>query len=423
MRYLLTLALVLGSCKSDETTVVQAKHTDTATPGQGLCAAVSDISGEYCPAAKVDVQNLSIAFLGAGVQTTRNYSENYFYRFVRLFFHTSLARDYLEIMRCNGDKRDELVCRDGQALDARVPTPEVQAALDDPSGPTVNREGLRDCWASIAEQQFCVWLGGAKDSNADRMGRVYAAEHFVDVSAPAGQTFFYVARPCVHADRANELTSGNKNCAQQLYVSNTVTDLKNYTINGKLLAARQKVAVIAARLNYLTEKAYKITLDFSRVLQQYEEDDIKRRRGKSLRQGIAMITGLAIGAAGAVYTSGIDSIGSGLDAGQALGSAFADIIASKDDYPLTCYECMDLRAALIEVVGDVGGNNLSADGMAFIEDSGEGTFTQGAGHIYQQALDEYAEALQKLGVLQQEHSGYELTGTSLDQLGSRGGPP
>ena len=429
MRYLITLALVLSSCKSStaETTVAQVKNTDTEAPVQDLCAAVSDISGEYCPPAKVNVQDLSIDFLGAGVQTTRGQvgdSGAFFYRFVRLFFHASLARNYLEVMRCNGDKRDGLVCRDGKALEAMESTAEAQQALENPFGTTVNSEGLRDCWASIAEKPYCVLLGGAKDSHQDRLGRIYAAEHFVDVSAPAGQTFFYIARPCVHEDRANELTSGNKNCAQQMYVSNVVTDLKPYPINTELLAAREKVAAIAARLNYMTEKAYRITLEFSRAMHKYKEDDIKRRRSKNLRQGIAMITGMTIGAAGAVYTVGIDSIGSGLDAGQALGSAFADIIASKDDYPQTCYECEGLHAKLIEVVGDVDKTNLADDQSAFETSFGDGgTFTQGSGHLYQQALDEYEEALQALGELQKKHSGYKLEGDMADRLGSKGGPP
>ncbi len=434
MRYVLILALVLSSCKlhTTETTVAQTKNTDTATPAQDLCAAVTKISGEYCLPQKFDTQSLAISFLGAGVQTIKRLPDDenddtFFYRFVRLFFHASLERDYLEIMRCNGVKRNELECRDGRELDARESTPELQQELNNPFGTTVNRAGLRDCWASIAGSQDygCVLLGGAEDGG-DRTGRIYADEHFVDVSAPAGQTFFYVARPCLHEDRANELTSGNKNCSQNLYVSNIVTDFESDTIDTELLDARKKVAALAARLNYMTDQAYKITLDFSRAMQLSEEDDIKRERSKRLRQGVAMIAGMTVGAAGAVYTVGVDSIGSGLDAGQALGAAFADIIASKDDYPQSCYECIKLRAKLVEVVGDVDGNDFNADGTDFIPSKDKGIFgdislTKNSGYLYQQVLDKYAEALQALDKLQMERGRHQSEASLLDKVG-QGGP-
>ena len=417
MRYLLASALLLSSCKFHDaaTTVASTKNTGTDTPAQDIAAAVSDISGEYVCPEKINVKKMTIDFLGAGVQTTK------FGHFMRLYYSASLCRDYLEIMRCNGVKRTELTCRDGKKLAMIESTDEAQQQLNNPFGTTVNTEGLRDCWASIAENPSygCVMLGGKHDSSGDRTGQIYGAEHFIDATAPAGQKFFYLARPCVHADRADELTSGNKNCSLDLYVSNVVKDLEEFGIEKEIMEARQKVAEIAARLNYMTAKAYKITLEFSKALAQHETEDIKRQRSKNLRQGIAMITGLTVGAAGAIYTVGAGSIGSGLDAGQALGSAFADIIASADDYPKTCVKCLRLMADLTAVIGEVDGASFRADGIEFISSSS--SLTRGSGEIYQQDLDEYEEALDHLNTLQEDRGDYQHEGAEL--AGSRGGPP
>ncbi len=425
MKYLLALLLGLSGCKwhSTETTVAQTKNTGTGAPEQDIAAAVSELSGEYVCPEKIDANNMTIDFLGAGVQT------NEVGHFVRLYYSASLCRDYLEIMRCNAAQRTELTCRDGKELAFTESTATVQRALNNQFGTTVNDEGLRDCWTSIAANTNygCVVLGGVRDSS-DMQGRIYAAEHFVDAAAPAGQKFFYLARPCVNDGRANELTSGNKNCSPKLYVSNVVEDLEFYSIEADIMAARQKVADIAARLNYMTEAAYRITLEFSQALEKYQTADIKRQRSKDLRQGVAMIAGLTVGAAGAIYTVGAGSIGSGLDAGQALGSAFADIIASADDYPKTCSECLQLRSKLIAIVGDIDGADLSADVMDTSQEFfdaanplGGGSLKRGSGVIYQQALDAYEEALTHLHALQQAKGDYVHEGKTL--AGSKGGPP
>lgn len=431
MRYLLASVLLLSGCKWSDTTattVASTKNTDTS--GQDIAAAVSDISGEHVCPAKINVNSMLIDFLGAGVQTTKIGEQmNEIGHFVRLYYSAPLCRDYLEIMRCTAEKRDELTCRDGKKLAMIESTEDVQQAVDNPYGQTVNTDGFRDCWISIAKNSSygCVVLGGVQDSSGDRTGRIEAAEHFIDVTAPAGQKFFYLARPCIDAERANELTSGNKNCSHRLYVSNVVKDFESLDLHKDIINARQKVADIAARLNYMTAKAYEITLAFSKALAKHETEDIKRRRNKNLRQGIAMIAGLTVGAAGAVYTVGVGSIGSGLDAGQALGSAFADIIGSKDDYPKTCTECMNLWGKLVEIVGEVDDASLSSDAadtgieLMMANDTAGHSLARGSGHIYQQALDEYEEALHDLIALQKTKDGYQHEAQQLD--GSRGGPP
>ena len=412
MRYLLTLAIVLSSCKwqREEASVAQVKNT------QDISGAVSAISGEHVCHEKLNVANMQVDFLGAGVQTTLSG------RFVRLYFNASLCRDYLEIMRCYEDNHKELQCRDGKAIFDKRPTEDLQKRLENPSGDTVNRAGLRDCWNSIASNtnSGCVLLGAAKDSAGDRTGRVYAAEHFIDAAAPAGRKFFYLARACVHAERADELTSGNATCSHQLTRSNTVTSLEHYTLNGEVLKARERVASIAARLNYMTDEAYRITLQFSKAMDAYQEAEIERQRGKALRQGIAMIGGMIVGAVGAVCTVGVDSVGSGLDAGQALGAAFADIIASQDDYAQTCYECMRLRADLMAVIGDTRGQNLTTSGLDLLHNDDEKE--KAAGLKYHQALADYGDAIKQLKELQDEHGEFIADANTLDDAGSKGGP-
>lgn len=421
MRYLLlTLILLINNCKwqSTTTTTAQTKNTGTQTAGQDIGDAVRKISGEKTCLEKLDVGKLTIDFIGAGVQTTQ------VGHFVRLFFSASLCRDYLEIMRCNAAKRKEFKCSDGEPLNLREDTNTIYQDLINPHGTTVNDAALRDCWASIVRESSygCVMLGGDQDSSGNYKGRIYAADHFVDVTAPGGQKFLYFARPCVHDDRVNELTgAANQNCSPRLYQSNVVNDFEFFELDDKIRKARKTAAALAARLNYMTDEAYRITLEFSKALEQHQTDDIKRQRSKNLRQGIAMISGQLIGAAGAVYTVGAGSIGSGLDAGQALGAAFADIIASKDDYPKTCYECMDLRSELIAVVGDIDGADLKSDELSTSQEFLGDSLQRGSGVIYQQALDEYEEALQHLNTLQHQKGNYEHEAKKLG--GSRGGPP
>ena len=193
MRYLLTLAIVLSSCKwqREEASVAQVKNT------QDISSAVSAISGEHVCHEKVKVADMQVDFLGAGVQTTLSG------RFVRLYFNAYLCRNYLEIMRCNEAKREELKCRDVEDIFDQQSVNDVQKMVENPYGGTVNRAGLRDCWNSIASNtdSGCVLLGAAEDSDGDRTGRVYAAEHFIDVAAPCG-TEVFLSRPCLCACRA-----------------------------------------------------------------------------------------------------------------------------------------------------------------------------------------------------------------------------
>ncbi len=428
MHLLLTLVLVLSGCKwqGEEATVAAAKKA------QDIGSVVSDISGEYVCPQKIDVADMYVDFLGAGVQTTRSG------RFVRLFFNAYLCRDYLEIMRCKEEKRKGLTCSDGTSL--FVPQGSVQdrqAMLNSPHGSTVNRARLRDCWNSIAQataSNSCVLLGGYDDGGEGRTGRIYAAEHFIDATAPAGQEFFYLARVCVHADRADELTSGNDTCSQRLHVSNVVSGLEQDEIDNAVLAAREKVAALAARLNHMTERAYRITLKFSEVLDKQQENEIARERSKRFRQGIAVIAGMAVGAMGAVYTGGsISSLSSGLDAGQALGAAFADVIVFANDYPKTCTECLQLQAELIEVVGDYRGVNFdpfnqegartAVDAAAPLVGGPESRAIADsiAGATYHQVLVRYEDAISELAGLLEEKQRHDAEGRLSDADG-QGGP-
>ena len=219
-----------------------------------------------------------------------------------------------------------------------------------------------------------------------------------------GRSFFYMARPCVIDGRINQLGGEiSANCAQYLAVSNIVDDFEPYEFDDDIKAARGKIDRLAGRLNYMTDSAYRITKKFNAALIKHQEKEIKRKRGKRLRQGIAMISGMAVGAAGALFTPGVGagSIGAGVDAGQALGAAFADIIASKDDYPTKCDMCDRWRADLIEVTGYTKDPSLG-DSTTFIENlETDVPFIGDSGYLYMQVLAEYSEALEQLKALRE----------------------
>lgn len=435
-KYLLALALVLSGCKAggEEPVVAEAAEAaDAKATSQELVAAISELTGEYICPEKLNVENLIIDFIGAGVQTNKEG------HFVRLFYHASLCRDYIEIMRCPEDKRHTLTCRDGEGLSKLRTKKEMEADLNDPSDETINRKGLRDCWSSIASDSSsgCTLIGGYSDSG-DPSGRVYGAEHFIDIAAPAGQKFFYLARPCVHEDRMNELSS-QQNCALDVTVSNTVKEFEPYTFAEGILAAREKVARLAGRLDTMIEKAYRITLRFSEEYQKWEEQDIKRRRNKALKEGITMIVSIGAGMAAGALVLGKDGIKAGADAGQALGAAFVDVFASADDYQRSCTDCMDIKAELIEVIGDPIGTSFTNTDMVDAETRAMGksaSATGGArssvgsssrGFIYQEVLQQYETALAELREAQDDKLVFQVEaekiGAKQATLGSRGGPP
>ena len=200
--------------------------------------------------------------------------------------------------------------------------------------------------------------------------------------------------------------------------------MRKLRFSEKIHNARVEVDRIAGQLNYMTERAYDITKKFNAALIAHQEQEIKKERGKALRQGVAMITGMVVGAAGAMFTPGvgIGSLGAGVDAGQALGSAFADIIASKDDYPTNCNKCDTWRAQLMEAVGytrDPAADNSSVTFTdAAIE--GEAGFVSDTGYLYQDKLTAYRGALQKLKAAQDEEGEYDV---KAKDIGSKGGPP
>ena len=404
-----------------ETTTAQTKNTSASTAPQDIAEVIKDLSGEYTCPEKISVDNLRVDFLGAGVQTM------HMGKFVRLFYRvTPMCYDYIEVMRCKEDKRYDLTCRGGKKLFSVPDSDNVQQGLDDTEfGATVNLAGLDDCWSSISSTQNsgCTLLG-ARDKDKDPIGRIYAAEHYIDVAAPAGQKFFYLARPCMDSKRINELGGdANNNCAQYLAVSNVVDDFEKLTFDETIHNAREEVDRIAGQLNYMTEQAYNITKQFNAALIAHQEKEIKKERGKALRQGVAMIMGMVVGAAGAVFTPGvgIGSIGAGIDAGQALGSAFADIIASEDDYPTECYDCLTWRANLIKVVGYTR-DPAAEDSRVFTDAAlaGEAGFVSDAGYLYQDKVVAYGEALRELKAAQAEEG--EYVGAA-KKIGSSGGPP
>ena len=231
--------------------------------------------------------------------------------------------------------------------------------------------------------------------------RVYDAEHFVDIAAPLGQKFFYIARPCVSAARMNELTS-DQNCAQHLTVSNIVDDFEQYAEGDRkaILEARKTVARLAGELNDITEQAYLVTKQLNAALDKHQEDEIKRERNKNLRQGIVMITSMLAVTTGTIFTVGGSAAGSGLDAGQALGAAFADVIANVDDYPKTCIECLRFRSKLIDVIGDTSD---ATDINKQYKGSDKPTI---GGIIYINKLDEYKKAVDALNKLHSANSNY-----------------
>lgn len=368
-----------------------------------FAAYLEKLSGLKRLQAKVDPNRLTIDFITAGVQS------NKYGKFVRLYFHADIQRDYLEIARCNSSI-DNLQCLFGKDLRSTVITKDdVERFRKLMAGdtPTANESGKYDCWNQMIIQ--CQELDGW----------AFGAEHHIDFTVGDGD-FFYIARPCLREERINEIyASDSQRCSNDFAVSTSVNYANNNDTKRKELQAT--INGLTRELNERTHRVYLLTVELSKVMEDHEEEMIENQRKRRMREGIAMIAGMAIGVAGSMYSmshadpsmlwksvgkkeiidgaktrvleggelqqlvehnpAASDAVGAGLEAGKALGAAFADILASPDDYPKTCTECMNIRADIAETVGDMDSTNPN---------------DQHGGYLYRELLQKYQDAYREL---------------------------
>ena len=361
--------------------------------------------------AKVDPNSLTIDFITAGVQS------NKYGKFVRLYFHADIQRDYLEIARCPTAEKRKMECLFGKSVMSNT------IGIDDVKrikklmagkGVTINDSGKYDCWNTAV-------IGG---NNCTELRQVYGAEHHIDLTVGDGRKYFYVARPCVIQTRINELyASYSQPCSNYFARS---TSVKTPSNDGKTESLQKKIDELTKDLNQRVHKVYLLTVQLSKVMEEHEEEMIENARKRQMKEGIAMIAGMAIGVAGSVFSmsyaepsmlwqdvgkggaEGVtrvlengnlqqlvkhrpavsDAVGAGLEAGKTLGAAFADILASSDDYPKTCTECIGIRAEIATTVGDINDPTNPQD--------------QHGGHLYREKLQQLQDLY---GELQESNAG------------------
>lgn len=427
--------LVTWQCKRENVeTTAQVKTVGGSEQAHGeIYDYFLDQAGAKKMLAVVNPQSLSLSFLGAGLETNR------IGRFVRLYFDADIQRDYLQILRCLSVSRGEIGCRFNKGI-YDVSSDDIGGIVSGEVKETINTEGQYDCWNKIRGNSACKLL-------AD--GKVYTSEAYLDISAPSGNRYFYIARVCVVKGRVNDMY-GTENCSPAITVSNDV-DLPVYKLKTKIDKAHEEIDKLATRLNDITKRAYHLTVKLSTFMAEYEEELIKNNRAKRLREGIAMIAGMAVGVAGSIYTMSTmpptyilkeavgkevskkttdivtnqgrgfrqlvfetgatedvplpdmvkknppleGAVGSGLEAGKALGAAFADIVASVDDYPKACPECESVRADIAELVGNIKPEN-------YADEIDMDIMKQSQGYLYDQLLADYATAIGELRSLQRK---------------------
>ena len=348
------------------------------------------------------LSELSIDFITAGVQS------NKYGKFVRLYFHANIQRDYLEIARCAKPLRNEIRClfgKDPTTITAEQII-EFNKKMKSGEGETVNDSGKYDCWNT-----------GIIGNECTELGRVYSAEHHVDLTAGDGKDYFYVARPCIIEARIKETYAADSQpCSNDLAFSNTVT---TPAVDSKPKELQEEIDKRTKELNEMVHNAYLLTVELSKVMAKHEEETIENQRKRRMKEGIAMIAGMAIGAAGSVFSmsyaepsmlwqdvgkdgvegvtrvlengdlqqliehkpAASDAVGAGLEAGKALGAAFADILASPDDYPKACAQCLMIRGEIAATVGDMDPTNPNS---------------QHGGHIYQELLQQLQDLYKQL---------------------------
>ena len=388
----------VAGVKKDSSPIV----TDERQHGE-FTAYIEKLGGRKRLQAKVDPNRLSIDFITAGLQS------NKYGKFVRLYFYADEQRDYLEIARCQGLIKTDLRCLFGKNLTSGISDDDMKGLknLVEGKGETVNNKGKYDCWnTAIIGHNRCTELG-----------RVYGAEHHIDLTAGKGGEFFYVARPCIIEARVKETyASDSQLCSNDLAISNTVETPPS---NKGHSALREDIDRRTKELNKKTHDVYLLTVQLSKATEEHEEEMIENDRKRRMKEGIAMIAGMAIGVAGSMFSmsyadpsvlwqdvgkggaEGItrvlengdlqqliehkpaasDAIGAGLEAGKALGAAFADILASPDDYPKECYDCLRIRGEIAAIVGDMDPTNPN---------------DQHGGHIYRELLQQLQDKYREL---------------------------
>ena len=357
--------------------------------------------------AKVDPNRLTIDFITAGIQS------NKYGKFVRLYFRADLQRDYLEIARCRG--QEQMECLFGkEVVSNSISREDVESLRKLLAGEnlTTNDSGKYDCWNT-----------GVIDKCTE-IGKVYGAEHHIDLTVGAGSEFFYVARPCIIKSRINELYAPISQRCSNYFARSTA--VKPPSDDGKTESLQKKIDELTKDLNQRVHKVYLLTVQLSKVMEEHEEEMIENARKRQMKEGIAMIAGMAIGVAGSVFSmsyaepsmlwqdvgkggaEGVtrvlengnlqqlvkhrpavsDAVGAGLEAGKTLGAAFADILASSDDYPKTCTECIGIRAEIATTVGDINDPTNPQD--------------QHGGHLYREKLQQLQDLY---GELQESNAG------------------
>lgn len=363
----------VATVKKDSSPIV----TEDKQHGE-FTAYLEKLSGRKRLQAKVDPNRLTIDFITAGLQSSK------YGKFVRLYFRADLQRDYLEIARCEESAMEKKECLFGkEVVSNSISREDVEQTrkLLAGEGLTTNDTGKYDCWKT------------AIISNCTEIGRVYGAESHIDLTANKSGTFTYFARPCIIKDRINELYASSSQLCSNYFARSLPVTTPSYDEGAKIW--QKEIDKITRELNQKTHKVYLLTVQLSKVMEKHEEEMIENARKRQMKEGIAMIAGMAIGVAGSMFSmsyaepsmlwqnvgkggaegvtrvlengnlqqlieqkpAASDAVGAGLEAGKALGAAFADILASPDDYPKTCTECLIIRGEIAATVGDMDPTN------------------------------------------------------------------
>ena len=386
----------VADVKKDSSPIV----TEESQHGE-FTAYLDKLGGRKRLQAKVDPNRLTIDFITAGVQS------NKYGKFVRLYFYADMQRDYLEIARCESEIKSMKCLFGKEVVSNSISREDVEQTrkLLAGEGLTTNDSGKYDCWKT------------AVVNNCTELGRVYGAEHHIDLTANSDREFFYVARPCIIEARVNELYASDSQPCSNYFARSTAVKTPKYVRKNEEL--QKKIDGITKELNQKTHDVYLLTVQLSKVMEDHEEEMIENARKRQMKEGIAMIAGMAIGVAGSMFSmssaepsmlwqnvgkggaEGItrvlengnlqqliehkpaasDAVGAGLEAGKALGAAFADILASPDDYPKECYDCLRIRGEIAAIVGDMDPTNPDA---------------HHGGHIYRELLQQLQDAYKEL---------------------------
>lgn len=246
---------------------------------------------------------------------------------VILNFNLDPQADFIQIKRCDGALQVDGLQDKPIGSVGENDVNELETKFNEVKGggaiPAQPKFDINDYWRS-ASITGCVLIGTKVIEN-----------EYYDVTARSDHEYFYIARACVKKNRIDERVANlDTPCSFNTKVSNKLAFIDPLADKEKLVRLEYQEA--RARMNEMVLTIHDLTVRLNTERDRCETAELEKLWKKNKKEAIAMLSGMAIGMVAGFMCGSYDP-NTNASYGAKLGSAFADMFASADDYPKQCY--------------------------------------------------------------------------------------